>query len=192
MIILKLIVTIALQKKPHCLSTISQVYTKNGLVAQFKQRAWWTPPEGTSWSDVNDKVEPLASRSVQAVLWCSCSRRAAHGWTPRYSQVQGRLKLDPPWWASLNKSLVVQYFAPVGFRSNFHCNLNADLSHFGQVGVQPWNDLQSTSFENSSGAGKNWPPANNNVFLSNEVGKSLCSGEEHGVGDVVDAGADHC
>ena len=40
--------------------------------------------------------------------------------------------------------------------------------------------------------GKMLPPANSNVFLSNEVGKSLCSGEEHGVGDVVDAGADHC
>ena len=36
------------------------------------------------------------------------------------------------------------------------------------------------------------PPANSNVLFSNEVGKSLCSGEEHGVGDVVDAGAYHC
>ena len=49
----------------------------------------------------------------------------------------------------------------------------------------------SKSFVNSSGAKKNWPPANSNVFLSNEVGKSLCSGEEHGIGDVVDAGAYH-
>ena len=40
--------------------------------------------------------------------------------------------------------------------------------------------------------GKMLPPANSNVLFSNEVGKSLCSGEEHGVGDVVDAGADHC
>ena len=36
------------------------------------------------------------------------------------------------------------------------------------------------------------PPANSNVLFSNEVGKSFCSGEEHGIGDVVDAGADHC
>ena len=36
------------------------------------------------------------------------------------------------------------------------------------------------------------PPANSNVLFSNKVGKSLSSREEHGIGDVVDAGAYHC
>ena len=52
-------------------------------------------------------------------------------------------------------------------------------------------NLYFTYFLKSSVARKNCPPANSNVFLSNEVGKSLCSGEEHGIRDVVDAGAYH-
>ena len=83
-------------------------------------------------------VKPLARHSGRGGLCCSCSRTTAPGWTPRCFQVRGRLKQGPPWkWYFLERRFRL-WVLPVCFCGDFHCNLDADFSHFGQVRVQPW------------------------------------------------------
>ena len=83
-------------------------------------------------------VKPLARHSGRGGLCCSCSRTTAPGWTPRCFQVRGRLKQGPPWkWYFLERRFRL-WVLPVCFCGDFHCNLDADFSHFCQVRVQPW------------------------------------------------------